>query len=189
MALSMASFKVAHSFATRRTPSGSKSRPSAVAVTALKQNARVLHDSYNEHHGPEYHKYSGLDTTPDERTKRRAYYDKRTEVVRAHFRGSIGMDDWLFRVENKLNEFGFTGDNTIAMTSFCRDEITAPLKNGIHEIFGYAMVGLATLHRAAFFLQSKHRLDLQQYGSSLTPGLQRRGSTSTTNRVRLMTAA
>ena len=49
------------------------------------------------------------------------------------------MDDWLFRIENKLGEFGFTGDNTIAQTNFCRDEITAPLKNGIHDIFGYAM--------------------------------------------------
>ena len=49
------------------------------------------------------------------------------------------MDDWLFRIENKLAQFGFTGDNTIAQTNFCRDEITAPLKNGIHDIFGYAM--------------------------------------------------
>ena len=138
-AMSMASFKVqAPTFATRKT-SSSTGRRSTFTVRALKQNARVLHDSYNEHHGPEYHKYAGLDVTPDERVRRRAYYDKRTEIVRSHFRGSIGMDDWLFRMENKLNEFGFTGDNTIAMTSFCRDEITAPLKNGIHEIFGYAM--------------------------------------------------
>eukprot|EP00740_Mantoniella_antarctica_P011715 CAMPEP_0181368202 /NCGR_PEP_ID=MMETSP1106-20121128/11929_1 /TAXON_ID=81844 /ORGANISM="Mantoniella antarctica, Strain SL-175" /LENGTH=483 /DNA_ID=CAMNT_0023484237 /DNA_START=135 /DNA_END=1587 /DNA_ORIENTATION=- len=146
MALSVASFAVPASRTSGATKSlkslksmRARSRPSTVAVRALKQNARTLHDSYNEHHGPEYLKYSGLDTTPDERVRRRAYYDKRTDIVRAHFKGSIGMDDWLFRVENKLNEFGFTGDNTIAMTSFCRDEITAPLKNGIHEIFGYAM--------------------------------------------------
>lgn len=138
MALSIASAKAAPAFAARKT-SSVKSRKSTVAVRASKQKAAIVHDSYNEHHGPEYLKYAGLDVDPDERARRRAYYDKRTDIVQAHFRGSIGMDDWLYRVENKLNEFGFTGDNTIAMTSFCRDEITAPLKNGIHEVFGYAM--------------------------------------------------
>ena len=146
MASALASFQVAPAFkaAALRTAKSSTSHTSAsrqrgVVVKALKQNARVLHDAYNEHHGPEYYKFAGLDVTPDERVRRRQYYDKRTETVRHHFRNAIGIDDWLFRVESKLNEFGFTGDNTIAMTSLCRDEITAALKNGIHEIFGYAM--------------------------------------------------
>lgn len=139
----MASIKVAPAFgksglaARKSTPSAS--RQGSVTVRALKKNASVKHDSYNEHHGPEYFKYAGIDTTPDERVRRHQYFDRRTELVRQHFKNSIGMDDWLFRVENKLAEFGFTGDNTIAQTNFCRDEITAPLKNGIHEIFGYAM--------------------------------------------------
>jgi hypothetical protein len=83
-------------------------RTSVVVVRAsgrtagFKNNARTKHDSYNEHHGPEYMKHAGLDTLPDERARRHAYYDKRTANVQHHFRGSIGMDDWLFRVENKL---------------------------------------------------------------------------------------
>ena len=142
MALSMACIKVAPAFgksnlATRKTSPAP--RRGSVTVKALKQNASLKHDSYNEHHGPEYFKYAGVDTTPDERARRHTYYDKRTAIINQHFPGSIGMDDWLFRIENKLGEFGFTGDNTIAQTNFCRDEITAPLKNGIHDIFGYAM--------------------------------------------------
>ena len=138
----MACIKVAPAFgksnlATRKTSPAP--RRGSVTVKALKQNASVKHDSYNEHHGPEYFKYAGVDTTPDERARRHTYYDKRTATINQHFPGSIGMDDWLFRIENKLGEFGFTGDNTIAQTNFCRDEITAPLKNGIHDIFGYAM--------------------------------------------------
>lgn len=68
MALSMASIKVAPAFgksnlATRK--SSPAPRRGSVTVKALKQNAAVKHDSYNEHHGPEYFKYSGVDTTPD----------------------------------------------------------------------------------------------------------------------------
>ena len=145
MALSLSSVKAAPAFGKTKVLGASSSRSSSgarracVTVWALKQNASVKHDSYGEHHGPEYFKYAGIDTTPDERKRRHQYFDRRTEIVRQHFPGSIGMDDWLFRVENKLAQFGFTGDNTIAQTNFCRDEITAPLKNGIHEIFGYAM--------------------------------------------------
>ena len=49
------------------------------------------------------------------------------------------MDDFLFRTEVMLRRFGFTADNSIALTSLCRDEITFPLKNAIHDIFGYSM--------------------------------------------------
>ena len=140
--MSMASFKVAPSFRTtvsRKTSGAKASRKATLTVRAAKVGGNSLRDSYNEHHGPEFYKYAGLDVEPDERARRRRYFDKRTDIVRQHFKNAIGIDDWLFRMENKLNEFGFTGDNTIAMTSFCRDEITAPLKNGVHEIFGYAM--------------------------------------------------
>ena len=133
----MACIKVAPTFgksnlATRKTSPAP--RRGSVTVKALKQNASVKHDSYNEHHGPEYFKYAGVDTTPDERARRHTYYDKRTATINQHFPGSIGMDDWLFRIENKLGEFGFTGDNTIAQTNFCRDEITAPLKLSLIHI-------------------------------------------------------
>ena len=73
MALSMASIKVAPTFGksklAARKPSSRAVRPGSVTVKALKQNASVKHDSYNEHHGPEYFKYSGIDTTPDERER------------------------------------------------------------------------------------------------------------------------
>ena len=64
-----------------------------MTVRALKKNASVKHDSYNEHHGPEYFKYAGIDTTPDERVRRHQYFDRRTELVRQHFKNSIGMDE------------------------------------------------------------------------------------------------
>ena len=40
------------------------------------------------------------------------------------------------RVEIALSGFGFTGDNTIAMTNLCRDEVTAILKDKIEAVFG-----------------------------------------------------
>ena len=49
------------------------------------------------------------------------------------------MDDFLFRTEVMLRRFGFTADNSIALTSLCRDEITFPLKTAIHDIFGYSL--------------------------------------------------
>ena len=40
------------------------------------------------------------------------------------------------RVEVALAGFGFTGDNSIAMTNLCRDEVTSVLKDKIEAVFG-----------------------------------------------------
>ncbi|GFH26054.1 LCIB_C_CA domain-containing protein, partial [Haematococcus lacustris] len=42
----------------------------------------------------------------------------------------------MARLEVALSGFGFTGDNTIAMTNLCRDEVTIPLKDKIESVFG-----------------------------------------------------
>ena len=81
----------------------------------------------------------GLTLTRSCNTTGKAYINERIEVVTKHFPNAIGMDDFLFRTEVMLRRFGFTADNSIALTSLCRDEITFPLKNAIHDIFGYSM--------------------------------------------------
>lgn len=40
------------------------------------------------------------------------------------------------RVEVALAAYGFTGDNTIACSNVCRDEITITVKNKIDAVFG-----------------------------------------------------
>ena len=78
-------------------------------------------------------KHAGLDTLPDERARRHAYYYKRTANVQHHFRGSIGMDDWLFRVENKLAQVRETStdgsdrlDRSIELARVPRSAHTSP---------------------------------------------------------------
>ena len=90
-------------------------------------------------HGPRFYEYGGFDIDPELQHNRKAYINERIEVVTKHFPNAIGMDDFLFRTEVMLRRFGFTADNSIALTSLCRDEITFPLKNAIHDIFGYSM--------------------------------------------------
>ncbi|GFH06001.1 LCIB_C_CA domain-containing protein, partial [Haematococcus lacustris] len=56
--------------------------------------------------------------------------------VVGHFPSALGVDDFMARLEVALSGFGFTGDNTIAMTNLCRDEVTIPLKDKIESVFG-----------------------------------------------------
>jgi len=56
--------------------------------------------------------------------------------VISHFPTALGIDDFIARVEVALSGFGFTGDNTIACTNLCRDEVTVPLKDKIEAVFG-----------------------------------------------------
>mmetsp|Transcript_18930 Transcript_18930/g.48033 ORF Transcript_18930/g.48033 Transcript_18930/m.48033 type:complete len:464 (-) Transcript_18930:152-1543(-) len=60
----------------------------------------------------------------------------RHDQVMAHFPTALGVDDFMARVEVALSGFGFTGDNTIAMTNLCRDEVTTVLKDKIEAVFG-----------------------------------------------------
>lgn len=48
----------------------------------------------------------------------------------------MGVDDFIARTEVALCYFGFTGDNTIAVTNLCRDEVTAILKDKIEAVWG-----------------------------------------------------
>uniref|UniRef100_A0A7S2VV11 Limiting CO2-inducible protein B/C beta carbonyic anhydrase domain-containing protein n=1 Tax=Chlamydomonas chlamydogama TaxID=225041 RepID=A0A7S2VV11_9CHLO len=53
-----------------------------------------------------------------------------------HFPSALGVDDFIARCEVVLSGYGFTGDNSIAMTNLCRDEITLVLKDKIEAVFG-----------------------------------------------------
>ena len=90
-------------------------------------------------HGPRFHEYGGYDIDPELQHNRASYLRERCDVVTKEFDSAIGMDDFLFRTEVMLRRFEFTTDNSIALTSLCRDEITFPLKNAIDDIFGYSM--------------------------------------------------
>ncbi|KAL6753441.1 GON30 protein [Haematococcus lacustris] len=62
--------------------------------------------------------------------------NSRHDNVVGHFPSALGVDDFMARLEVALSGFGFTGDNTIAMTNLCRDEVTIPLKDKIESVFG-----------------------------------------------------
>jgi len=114
-----------------------------VAVVARAQARRMSREFTAQHpatpHGPRFHEYGGFDIDPELQHNRVSYIRERCEAVTKEFPNAIGMDDFLFRTEVMLRRFGFTADNSIALTSLCRDEITFPLKNAIHDIFGYSL--------------------------------------------------
>jgi hypothetical protein len=62
--------------------------------------------------------------------------NNRYASVLKHFPSALGVDDFIARVEVALCYFGFTGDNTIAVTNLCRDEVTAVLKDKIEAVWG-----------------------------------------------------
>jgi len=64
------------------------------------------------------------------------YFARRLSAVRKDFPKALAVDDFIARVEMALCTFGFTSDNTIAMTNLCRDEVTAVVKNKIDEVYG-----------------------------------------------------
>ncbi|GIL77001.1 hypothetical protein Vretimale_3273 [Volvox reticuliferus] len=66
---------------------------------------------------------------------KKSFSQRHTDIIR-HFPSAMGVDDFMGRVEVALAGFGFTGDNTIAMTNLCRDEVTQVLKDKIEAIFG-----------------------------------------------------
>ena len=45
------------------------------------------------------------------------------QTVLKHFPTALSVDDYITRVEIALAGYGFTGDNSIAMTNLCRDEV------------------------------------------------------------------
>ncbi|KAJ9519299.1 hypothetical protein QJQ45_023098, partial [Haematococcus lacustris] len=56
--------------------------------------------------------------------------------VAQHFPSALGVDDFMARLEVALSGFGFTGENSIAITNLCRDEVTTVLKDKIEAVFG-----------------------------------------------------
>ena len=66
------------------------------------------------------------------------YLAARTREIRKHFPTALGVDDFLSRLEVSLFSYGFTGENAIAMSNLCRDEITAGLKHKLDHVFGSA---------------------------------------------------
>ncbi|GBF88278.1 hypothetical protein Rsub_00990 [Raphidocelis subcapitata] len=67
---------------------------------------------------------------------RDTYFTLRHEIVRSHFPTALGVEDFVSRVERALSQFGFNGNNAIAMTNLCRDEVTTILKAEIESVFG-----------------------------------------------------
>ncbi|CAL8468509.1 g8049 [Coccomyxa elongata] len=65
-----------------------------------------------------------------------AYLTTRTRRVAQYFPRALGLDDFLNRLEIALFAYGFTGENCIAMSNLCRDEITASLKQRLDNVFG-----------------------------------------------------
>lgn len=72
----------------------------------------------------------------DSEATEQLYMAGRVAQVRQHFPSALSVDDFMHRVEMCAFSFGFSGDNTIAMTCLCRDEISATVKNKIDEVFG-----------------------------------------------------
>ena len=64
------------------------------------------------------------------------YLAARARNVRQHFPTALGADDFMQRLEVVLFAHGFTGENSIAMSNLCRDEITSGLKHRIDHVFG-----------------------------------------------------
>jgi hypothetical protein len=60
----------------------------------------------------------------------------RHREVMKHFPSALGVDDFMARIEVMLSGYGFRGDNSIAMTNLCRDEVTVVLKDKIEAVFG-----------------------------------------------------
>jgi hypothetical protein len=60
----------------------------------------------------------------------------RLDMIRGFYPSAVGIDDFMCRVEIALSAYGFTSDNSIAMTNLCRDEVTVVLKDKIESVFG-----------------------------------------------------
>ncbi|KAL6757838.1 limiting CO2 inducible protein [Haematococcus lacustris] len=60
----------------------------------------------------------------------------RHQTVLKHFPTALSVDDFITRVEIALAGYGFTGDNTIAMSNLCRDESCMVLEDKIESVFG-----------------------------------------------------
>jgi hypothetical protein len=65
-----------------------------------------------------------------------ANLNARHREIMKHYPSAVGVDDFMSRVELILSGYGFRGDNSIAMTNLCRDEVTVLLKDKIESVFG-----------------------------------------------------
>ncbi|KAG2423205.1 hypothetical protein HXX76_010973 [Chlamydomonas incerta] len=61
---------------------------------------------------------------------------QRLAEVTKSFPSALSVDDFMARVEVALAGYGFTGDNSIAMTNLCRDESVLILEDKIESAFG-----------------------------------------------------
>lgn len=82
------------------------------------------------------------------------------QTVLKHFPTALSVDDYITRVEIALAGYGFTGDNSIAMTNLCRDEVRGSGGTGAvprcrrgRPCLALLMVAPCLLLGAAFLLQ------------------------------------
>lgn len=59
-------------------------------------------------------------------------------MVREHFEGALGIDDFMSRVEIALYQAGFTPENTIPLVNVCRDESCHKVPQKVHAMFGHS---------------------------------------------------
>ncbi len=76
--------------------------------------------------------------------------------VAQHFPSSLGVDDFIARMEIALHAYGFQDSNTIACSNLCRDEVTFILKQKLDAVRLLELcLDLASLHasftKAAIF--------------------------------------
>ena len=71
----------------------------------------------------------------------------RLRMLNERFPGVLHDNDFVARCEIALGAKGFSGSNTIAITSLCRDEITTNLSRKLNEAFGttFKLQGLGGL--------------------------------------------
>lgn len=60
----------------------------------------------------------------------------RHRLIQKSFPKALSADDFLARVEVALAGYGFTGDNSIAMSNLCRDESCMVLEDKLESAFG-----------------------------------------------------
>ena len=83
------------------------------------------------------------------------------ETLKKHFPNSLLLEDYMKQTYDKLTPLGFTGKNTFACLSACRDEITKPLVDQTDlvwgEVFNFSsLAGSLTLGKTGFAAAVSH---------------------------------
>lgn len=92
------------------------------------------------------------------------------DVLKRCFDRVFTEADFVERIYNSLNEFGFNAGNTIACVGVCRDEISQSLMEEVNKKWGYAF-NLSSL--AGMFFAGKTGLSAAMHHSPIVEGKER----------------